>query len=184
MHSNISTLVSILSSQDFLRDFDFWSSSIADYITKCRDSNLLITIFGNGGSAADAQHWAAELVCTYESRSRNPFPAIALTTDTSVLTAWSNDFDYSTVFQRQIQAFDQLNGLSLGLSTSGRSSNVLSGLDQARSLGSSTVLISGSSCDALSSVDLHVRFPSTDTPIIQTLTQMLYHEVCHHLEGQ
>ena len=77
MHSNISTLVSILSSQDFLRDFDFWSSSIADYITKCRDSNLLITIFGNGGSAADAQHWAAELVCTYENRSRSPFPAIA-----------------------------------------------------------------------------------------------------------
>ena len=184
MYSNISSLVSILSSQEFLRDFDSWSSLIANYIIRCRSSDLLITIFGNGGSAADAQHWAAELVCTYESRSRNPFPAIALTTDTSVLTAWSNDFDYSTVFKRQIQAFDRLNGLSMGLSTSGRSPNVLAGLDQARSLGSLTVLISGSSCDLVSSVDLHVRFPSTDTPIIQTLTQMLYHEVCQHLEDQ
>ena len=184
MYSNIPSLVSILNSQVFLRDFDSWSKLIASYIDSCRNSNSLITIFGNGGSAADAQHWAAELVCTYKSRSRTPFPALALTTDSSILTAWSNDFDYSTVFQRQIQAFDQLNGLSLGLSTSGRSPNVLNGLDQARTSGALTVLISGSSCDLLTSVDLHVRFPSTDTPIVQTLTQMLYHEVCQHLECQ
>ena len=183
MYSNITSLVSILTSQEFLKDFYSWSDLIAKYIVRCRDSNSLVTIFGNGGSAADAQHWAAELVCTYKSRSRSPFPVLALTTDTSTLTAWSNDFDVHC-FQRQIQAFDQLNGLSLGLSTSGRSSNVLNGLEQARNLGSLTVLISGSSCDFLPSVDLHVRFPSTDTPIIQTLTQMLYHEVCQHLERQ
>ena len=99
MYSNITSLVSILSSDAFLRDFDSWSKLIASYIDSCRNSNSLITIFGNGGSAADAQHWAAELVCTYKSRSRTPFPALALTTDSSILTAWSNDFDYQLFFK-------------------------------------------------------------------------------------
>ena len=80
MYSNITSLVSILTSQDF-SNFDSWSKSIASYIESCHNSNSLITIFGNGGSAADAQHWAAELVCTYKNRSRAPFPALALTTD-------------------------------------------------------------------------------------------------------
>lgn len=110
---------------DYFRELVSISAKrIANLIDKTSKAGKIITLFGNGGSAADAQHWAAELVCTYRSRSRQPVPAVALTTDSSILTAWSNDFDFSEVFSRQVRAFSRQNGLSIGISTSGRSPNV------------------------------------------------------------
>ncbi len=182
MNKNLSTLSSILSSKRFQDDFQLWSLKIADYIIETKSVNKLISIFGNGGSAADSQHWAAELACTYKDRARAPYPAISLTTDTSIITAWSNDFNFTSVFKRQIEAFGLLNGLSIGLSTSGRSINVLSALAKSSEMGAKTVLISGSASDSYFNFDLHVSLPSSETPIVQTLTQMLYHEVCQHLE--
>ena len=163
-------------------DFDKISLEIANIIIKESNSNRLTTIFGNGGSAADAQHWAAELTCSYRRTNRIAYKAKALTTDTSVITAWSNDKDFKGIFSRQISALGSLNGLSIGLSTSGKSKNVREGLDTALNNHSKTILISGSSISQIDSYDMHIRFISEDTAIIQTLTQMLYHSVCEVLE--
>ena len=183
MTSSINSLKDLLHDSDFSESFSSWSVTLADLIWQAKLNNKLITFFGNGGSAADSQHWAAELMCTYRNRNRPPIPALALTTDSSVVTAWANDFDYSSVFARQIQALNNINGLSIGMSTSGKSQNVLQALSCAQACGATTVLISGSSVSPLS-CDFHVVFPSRDTPTIQTLTQMLYHDVCQHLEDR
>ena len=173
--------------QDFIVNelkFDLYSKVvlIADHITAASRSGKIITIFGNGGSASDSQHWAAELVCTYGKRDRKAYPALALTTDTSILTAWSNDFEFNTVFCRQIEAFSCVIGLAIGLSTSGKSRNVLLGLECASSFGAKTILITGSGAPSHNASDHIIRLPSTDTPTIQTLSQILYHEVCAYLE--
>ena len=158
------------------------SKDIAKDIKQATKNKKFITIFGNGGSAADLEHWAAELTCTFKSKERDPFLARALITDPSILTAWSNAVSFNDVFRRQIFALSSLNGPSIGLSTSGSSFNVLSALKEAKKNNTKTVLISGSSAKANSFVDLHIKFNSTDTPTIQTLTQMLYHSVCEFLE--
>ena len=175
-------LNSAISSNKEIDYLDNVSNEIANDINKATGNKKFTTIFGNGGSAADAQHWAAELTCTYKSKSREPFLAQALTTDTSILTAWSNDFSFNNVFSRQIFALSSLNGLSIGLSTSGASLNVLNALKEAKLHDAKTVLISGSSAKGKSFIDLHIKFNSTDTPTIQLLTQMLYHSVCEFLE--
>lgn len=183
MPNSLKHLISIIDSDQFQKSFCSWSISLADLIRETKHNSKLITLFGNGGSAADSQHWAAELMCSFRDRTREPIPAIALTTDTSVLTAWSNDFEFSTVFSRQIDALAQSNGLSIGMSTSGKSKNVLSALTSAHLHGAKTILISGSSVSESPDFDMHIILPSSDTPTIQTLTQMLYHEVCQNLEN-
>lgn len=159
------------------------ANQIAESIRNAKTRGKIITIFGNGGSAADSQHWAAELVCTYKSRERLPYPAIALTTDSSIITAWSNDYQYEDIFARQVDAFANINGLSIGLSTSGRSVNVLNGLRRARFYSANTILISGNIVGPSNEVDLHIRFPTSDTPTIQTLTQLVYHGACDLLDN-
>tara|TARA_B100000212_G_scaffold120769_1_gene90422 strand:- start:11041 stop:11601 length:561 start_codon:yes stop_codon:yes gene_type:complete len=167
------------------QDLDFLNKStyeLSQDIKKATYDKKLTTIFGNGGSAADAQHWAAEMTCTYKSKKRDPFLALALTTDTSIITAWSNDINFDDVFRRQIFALSSLNGLSIGLSTSGKSPNVLNALKEAKKHNAKTVLISGLSRIDKTFIDFHIEFNSTDTPTIQLLTQMLYHSVCEYLE--
>ena len=173
---------SALSSNKEIEHLNYLSKELANDIKQATNHKKITTIFGNGGSAADAQHWAAELTCTYRSKKRNPFLAQALTTDTSILTAWSNDLSFNDVFSRQIFALSSLNGLSIGLSTSGSSLNVLNALKEAKKNQATTVLISGSSAQSNPFTDLHIKFNSTDTPTIQLLTQMLYHSVCEFLE--
>ena len=172
--------------QLILEKYQFDLGGNAKYIAECVNTasktGKIVAIFGNGGSASDAQHWAAELVCTYKSPDRKPYPALALTVDTSILTAWSNDFSFDYVFSRQIEAFSKVMGLAIGLSTSGKSKNVLHGLNTASRLGAKTILITGSEAPAHDEIDCTVRLPSTETPVIQSLTQLLYHEVCAYLE--
>lgn len=152
---------------------------IAHLICNADKHGKLTVIFGNGGSAADAQHWVGELVCTYHDREREPLGAIALTCNSSVITAWANDKNYEDVFKRQIRSLSKLLGLAIGLSTSGRSANVLEGLKEAKFSGASTVLISGSGVtDIYDFVDTHLVINSVNTPIIQTLTQIVYHSIC------
>ena len=139
-------------------------------------------IFGNGGSAADAQHFAAELVCTYKSRQRNPYKAIALTTDTSIITAWANDFEYESIFKRQLEAFGQSAGFAIGLSTSGKSKNVINALKYAKENDISTCLITGENEVSLDEYDYVIKVPSKETTTIQTVTQVIYHSICEQLE--
>jgi len=157
---------------------------IAGCVTTASKTGKIVAIFGNGGSASDAQHWAAELVCTYENPDRKPYPALALTVDTSILTACSNDFGFEYVFSRQIEAFSKVIGLAIGLSTSGKSKNVLHGLNTASRLGAKTILITGLKAPAYNEIDSVIRLPSAETPVVQSLTQVLYHEVCAYLEDR
>ena len=126
-----------------------------------------LLVFGNGGSAADAQHLAAELVNRFR-RDRAPLPALALTTDTSILTAVANDYDFSLVFVKQIEALGRVGDIALGISTSGRSPNVLKALARARELGLFTVGLTGGAGGRMAEVsDLLITVPSEETPRIQ-----------------
>jgi len=180
--NTLNKITAILCEPGILNQIRAQADELARLIHCAKADGKIITIYGNGGSAADAQHWAAELVCTYKSRERTAYPAVALTTDTSIITAWSNDFEFKYIFSRQVEAFARMIGLSIGISTSGRSINVLNGLRKAKDYAARTVLISGNGVEESIEVDLHVRFPSSDTPTVQTLTQIMYHEVCELLE--
>jgi len=126
-----------------------------------------ILIFGNGGSAADAQHLAAELVNRFK-KERAPMPAIALTTDTSILTAIANDYDFSEVFSKQILALGKKGDIALGISTSGKSSNVIEALKVAKKLGLYTIGLSGGDGGLMKDFcDYLILVPSRETPRIQ-----------------
>ena len=154
---------------------------VATMILSASHNSKITTIFGNGGSAADSQHLAGELMCTYDDRERPSVSAIALTTDSSVITAWSNDFRYETVFSRQIEGLNRINGLSIGLSTSGSSRNVLEALDAAKNYGAQTILISGNGC-SIKPYSMHIMLPSSNTAAVQTLTQIFYHSICERVD--
>ncbi|MBO8143258.1 MAG: D-sedoheptulose 7-phosphate isomerase [Thermodesulfobacterium sp.] len=134
---------------------------------KVISKNGKILIFGNGGSAADAQHLAAELVNRFK-KERSPMPAIALTTDTSILTAVANDYDFSEVFSKQILALGKKGDIALGISTSGKSVNVISALKVAKKLGMHTVGLSGGDGGLMKELcDYLILVPSYETPRIQ-----------------
>ena len=157
-------------------------SSISEEIRKNSLQGKFTLIFGNGGSAADAQHFVGELVCTYKSRKRNPYKAIALTSDTAIITAWANDFEYESIFKRQIEAFGESAGFIIGLSTSGKSKNVIQALNYARNNNITTCLISGDNKLEFEDYDFMIKIPSNDTATIQTVTQVIYHSICDLLE--
>jgi len=141
-----------------------------------------VLLFGNGGSAADAQHIAAELVGRF-LRERRPLRAIALTTDTSTLTSVANDYDYRMVFARQLAGLGRPGDVAVGLSTSGNSPNVLAGLHEARRIGMKTIAFTGAGggkCAALADVLLDV--PSQLSPRIQECHATMYHVICALVE--
>ena len=157
---------------------------IAEEIKKNSERGKFSLIFGNGGSAADAQHFAAELVCTFKNRKRNPYKVIALTTDTSIMTAWANDFEYESIFVRQLEAFGDSAGFAIGLSTSGKSKNVINALNYSKKNNMTTCIISGNNEIELENLDFVIKVPSKDTATIQTVTQVIYHSICDVLESQ
>ena len=137
-----------------------------------------ILLCGNGGSAADAQHIAAELVGRYEQQ-RRAFPAISLTTDTSALTAVSNDFGYEEVFARQVEALAVAGDVLIAISTSGKSLSVIKAADQARALGCKTIALTGCSGEPLTShCDLAVVVPSDRTSRVQEAHITIGHLWC------
>lgn len=142
-----------------------------------------VLVCGNGGSAADAQHIAGELVGKF-LKERRALNVRALTTDTSVLTAWANDVAYDTVFERQVEAYGQPGGVLWAISTSGNSRNVLAAAAKARSLGLSVVAMTGSGGGKLGPLaDILLSVPSTLTPRIQEMHIMLYHYICERIEA-
>ena len=137
-----------------------------------------VLLCGNGGSAADAQHIAAELTGRYKTERRG-LPAIALTTDTSALTAISNDYGYAKVFDRQVEALANKDDLLIGISTSGNSGNIISALKCAKALGCHTIGFSGRDGGAMNQVcDINLVVPSNDTPRIQEMHILLGHTLC------
>jgi D-sedoheptulose 7-phosphate isomerase len=142
-----------------------------------------VLLCGNGGSAADAQHIAAELVGRYE-KQRRAFPAISLTTDTSALTALSNDYGYDEVFARQVEALGNSGDVLIAISTSGKSPSVVKAADQARAMGCKTIALTGCSGEPLAShCDLAVVVPSERTSRVQEAHITIGHLWCEMVDG-
>jgi len=139
-------------------------------------------VFGNGGSAADAQHIAAELVGRFKKQRRG-LPAMALTTDTSILTAVGNDFSYDMVFARQVEAFARPGACVMGISTSGNSVSIIEGIKKAKELGCFCIGLIGCNGGKLKDyVDAALIVPSNDTPRIQECHILLGHSICEMVE--
>jgi len=146
-----------------------------------RDNKILIC--GNGGSAADAQHIAAEIVGRYKT-NRKGLPAIALTTDSSAITAISNDFGYLNVFDRQIEALASEGDVLIGISTGGSSKNVINGIKRANQMKCMTIGFSGKDGGMLNSLcDLNIIVPSNNTPRIQEVHILIGHIICQLIDN-
>ena len=151
-------------------------------ICEALTSGRKVLLCGNGGSAADAQHIAAELVGCYEKQRRS-WPAIALTTDTSALTAVSNDLGYEQVFARQVLGLAQPGDVLVAISTSGKSKNVLRAAEQAREVGCKTIALTGATAEPLASLcDIVVAVPSTRTSRIQEVHITVGHLWCEMVD--
>jgi len=162
------------------------SDAIAELARRVRsalDGGGRVLVFGNGGSAADAQHFAAELIGRYV-RERSPWAAIALTTDTSALTAIGNDYGFEEVFARQVTGLARGGDLVCGITTSGRSENVVRGLAAGKARGAFTVGLTGSAPGRLPEVaDLVLAVPSRITARIQEGHILVLHLVCEILDA-
>ena len=143
-----------------------------------------ILFFGNGGSAADAQHLAAELVVRYRI-NRRALAGIALTTDTSIITAHSNDFGFETLFARQIEALAQPGDVAIGISTSGTSKNIIAGLQAANARGCVTIAFTGESGGECASIaQLAFKAPSNITARVQECHLLVGHALCDWVESE
>ncbi|MCL1886904.1 MAG: phosphoheptose isomerase [Betaproteobacteria bacterium] len=141
---------------------------------------------GNGGSAADCQHFAAELVGRFE-QERLPLPAIALTTDTSILTAVGNDYGYQDIFSKQVQAFGHPGDVLLAISTSGNSSNVIAAIEAAKDRDMGVIALTGNGggkiAELLSETDVHICVPHTRTARIQEVHLLVIHCICDGVDA-
>ena len=156
----------------------------ANLIVDAIKSGNKLMVCGNGGSAADAQHMAGEFICRFY-KDREPLPAMALTTDTSVMTAVSNDYSYDHVFSRQVKALGKKGDILFGISTSGSSENVLEAFKAARAMGIKTVLLNGSMEKTIAAhSDIVIKAPSTDTPRIQEMHLLIEHIICEIVEKE
>ena len=171
-------LQAVLDDRNLLAALERCAADIADCFA--RGNKLLIA--GNGGSAADAQHFAAEMVGMYKL-DRKALPALALTVDSSVLTAWSNDKSFDTVFARQLEAHGKAGDIFVGISTSGNSRNLVEAVKQARAMGITTICFLGKGGGVLKDAcDVALVVPSGDTPHIQEVHEMFFHSICEEVE--
>lgn len=187
MKTLISTnlMQSILAKEAFAKEAADDILRVTDWMVEVLTSGGKLLLFGNGGSAADAQHLAAEFVNRF-LLNRRPLPALALTTDTSVLTAIGNDFSFEQIFSKQIEAFGKPEDLALGISTSGNSPNVIKAMQAARAIGMKTVGLTGGLVrpggDLAAHCDLLLNVPSDATPHIQEAHLWVEHLLCEIVE--
>jgi D-sedoheptulose 7-phosphate isomerase len=154
-----------------------------DLIVERLSAGNKLLVCGNGGSAADALHICAELVGRF-FKDRRALPAIALNADPAVLTAWSNDFSYESVFSRQVEALAQPGDIVWGISTSGNSKNVVGALKTARALGARTLALTGQAGGAMAAyADVLLAVPLSVTPRIQEVHSVTYHIICEAVEA-
>ena len=157
---------------------------MVETIAKALKDDGKIILFGNGGSAADAQHLAAEMVGRFKLE-RKGFPALALSTNTSILTSISNDYSFDKIFSRQVEALGKQGDVVIGISTSGESLNVIEGILAARTAGIFTIGLTGGKGGKLSKVvDLAIIVPSSDTARIQEAHITVGHLICQLVEEQ
>lgn len=154
---------------------------LATIITGALAGGHKVLTFGNGGSAADAQHFAAELLGHFRA-DRRPLPAVALSTDTSTLTAIGNDYAFDEIFARQAAALAEDGDVAIGITTSGTSENVKRGLRAARERGARTVALTGSGGDIGPLADLVIAVPSDVTARIQEMHLLTIHLVCQRID--
>ncbi len=155
---------------------------IANLISECLKKEGKVILFGNGGSAGDSQHIAAELVGRFK-KERAGLAAIALTTNTSILTALANDYGYEAVFSRQIEALGKKNDVAVGISTSGKARNVAAAIKQAAKMGLKTVVLTGANGTELAKLaNFSVVVPSISTPRIQEAHITIGHIICEIVE--
>jgi phosphoheptose isomerase len=141
-----------------------------------------LLVFGNGGSAADAQHMAAELVGRFE-RERDGMAAIALTADTSIVTSVANDFTFDWVFARQVDALGKAEDVALGISTSGRSANVLRAIEAANARGMKTIALTGRDGGTIGkAAAMHINIPHSSTARVQEVHRTVIHAICSLVE--
>ncbi len=156
-------------------------AAAAAIVASLRGGGKLL-VFGNGGSASDAQHVAAELVGRFQ-KERAAMAALALTADTSVLTSIGNDYAFDRVFVRQIEALGRKGDVALGISTSGRSPNVVAALEAARARGMQAVALTGGDGGAVGrAADIHVNVPDQSTARVQEVHRTLIHVICELIE--
>ena len=153
-------------------------------IIKCLRKGNKIILFGNGGSAADAQHIAAELIGKF-NLNRKSLPAIALTSNSSTLTALSNDFSFETVFSRQCESLISKGDISIGISTSGNSINVKKAIITSKKMGATTIGLLGNNGGSIKKhVDIPIIVNSSITPFIQEIHRIIYHIICEIVEKE
>lgn len=170
--------------KDFFSKKGSLLDEMIEKIVEALSKEKKILIFGNGGSAAQAQHFAAELVNKF-LKERPAIPAVSLTTDTSALTSIANDTNYNEVFRRQIEALGNKKDVAAGLSTSGNSPSVVKALQEAKNLGLMTVALTGQGGGKLAQIpDYLLDVPSTSTPRIQEVHLMVLHIIAQQIEGQ
>jgi D-sedoheptulose 7-phosphate isomerase len=158
--------------------------ALGERLRDCLNSGNKILLMGNGGSAADCQHIAAEIVGRYK-RERRGLPAIALTTDTSILTSVGNDYGFEYIFSRQVEALCAPKDVVIGLSTSGNSANVVAGVEAAKKAGAYTVGLTGAGGGRLANLcDVTLVMPSSDTPRIQEAHILIGHILCELAEAE
>jgi phosphoheptose isomerase len=175
LQESAETITALIKQQDAIR-------SMADELVRCLKNGNKLLICGNGGSAADSQHFAAELVGRLQ-RDRAPLPAMALSTDTSILTAIGNDYSYDEVFSKQVEALARPGDILIGISTSGRSGNVLKAVEAARSRQVKTFALSGKEGGPLAtSVDQAIVVPSRTSQHIQEGHIAIIHIWCEIIE--
>lgn len=175
---------SIAAHQDLLAESLPVLAAVAQEFTRAILSGRKILLFGNGGSAADAQHVAGELVGRFLKESE-PWPAIALTTDTSILTCVGNDWEFADVFARQVRALARPGDVVVGISTSGKSANVLRALEHARQRGAVTIGFTGRNAGPMREVcDLCFCAPAPGTPRVQELHLLAWHSICELVEAR
>ena len=168
----------ILQSKEILNELSLIIAKIND----CFQQGNKVLIAGNGGSAADAQHFAGEIVGRYK-RERKGYPAIALTTDISIITSIANDYSFDIIFSRQIEALAKKGDIFFGISTSGNSKNIIEAVKKAKELGLTTVCLLGKEGGKLKDLaDFSIIVPSEDTPRIQECHIMLIHIICEETE--
>lgn len=156
----------------------------AKKIVECYRKGGKTIFFGNGGSAADAQHAAAEFMGKY-LKDRKPLPSLALTTNTSALTAIGNDYGYEDVFKRQLEGLLKKEDVVIGISTSGNSPNVIKAVEYAKSNGVSTIALAGAKKCALDEIaDVCIKVPSESTPRIQEMHEFILHTICEMVEKE
>lgn len=155
-------------------------AAVAAIGTTLREGGKVL-VFGNGGSAADSQHFAAELVGRFQC-DRQALAAVALTTDTSVLTSIANDFAYEQVFARQVQALGRPGDVAFGITTSGRSRNVMGAFDEAARRGLTTIALVGSPANGESRARITIAVPAANTARIQEVHRTILHILCELIE--